>query len=149
MILKCKQKNVLNLCFFSVLVLSLCLFGWAYVKGCNISKANDDFWGSTMNFPIEFILFAPIFIGEIEVYRSLKYFLLQNPKRKVSTVFTTLTMILGVLILAADVVAYATRFTDYFVTSLIGMLFAWAGVFLLLFIRIISGIVKLAKSLTP
>ena len=146
MILKFNKKAAFNVCFFLVLVISLCLFLCVYVKGCNISEKNDDFWGSTMNFPIECILFAPIFIGEIEAYRDLRYFLFKHPKSKVSTVFTTLTMILAFLILAADLVAYTIRFTNDSYMAVLSMLFAWSGVFILLFIRSIYGVVNLVKS---
>lgn len=144
--MKYNQKTVFNICFFLVLVISLCLFVYVYVKGCNISGKNDDFWGSTMNFPIECILFAPIFIGEIEAYRDLRYFLFKYPKSKVSTVFTTLTTILALIILAADAVAYTIRFTNDSYIAVIAILFAWSGVFILLFIRSIYGVVNLVKS---
>ncbi len=137
--IKPNKTLVFHGCFFLLFVLSLGFFIYVYVEGCKVSAQHDDIFGATMNFPIECFFFAPLFIGEIEAYRSLKYFFFQQPKSKVSTAFITVTSMLALLIMVSAIVA---RFDLIAGFAVIVISLSWMGVWILLLTRIVYGVVK-------
>ena len=76
------KKQIINLSFIVVLLLTLVIFNALLQANMAHSQINDDILGSKMDIFIGIVFLIPIILAEIDIFYTIKYLLLQQVKNK-------------------------------------------------------------------
>lgn len=95
------KKQIINLSFIVVLLLTLVIFNALLQANMAHSQINDDILGSKMDIFIGIVFLIPIILAEIDIFYTIKYLLLQQVKNKNRTLINIISYILSILIITA------------------------------------------------